>query len=501
MMRKCFALFLVFLQVSGPAFASVLTVEDVSVIGAAADDYYIGSKSKLKIIDGGNIGRTMVPAAELSSSFALSGLVAGAAGIAGIAYYERTGQDPIYAAASAVASAADAIFTPAYQAFKANFVSPESFPASAPHYVGLESAVGATIEDLACAVNDAPENYPVLKAAMDENYTPGGSSTTQDLYTNGVAGLTFYHPDGNLIYGSGSWVVYANSLLPGMLEYYFPHGYTTFASGNNDCYIGVWQSGYLILIMTPGQYEPHLKGTHGTAYYLSTTGTPTGNMPSFPAGDGAYNYPGLKSALSSPSPVMAEEIKQAIQNMPTEQKITSSDPAPTQVPAPNPSPITNNQIQNFFTENTANVYNEYLETVTNNITNPGDISNEVAQAAAETAKAQEEEANKESEETFSPISSNPFEKPYNPGDEFDIPTRFTSFLNNVKSSGLFSFSSAFFESLPGGGSPVYQIDGGETFGTHTIDLSDTLTGGLAILKTILLACFGFLSIRAVIMKR
>lgn len=502
MMRKCFALFFIFLQVTGPAFASVLTVEDVSVIGAAADDYYgTGSKSKLKIIDGGNIGRTMVPAAELSSSFALSGLVAGSLGIAGIAYYERTGQDPIYAAASAVASAADAIFTSAYQAFKANFVSPESFPASAPHYVGLESAVGATIEDLTCAVNDAPENYPVLKAAMDENYTPGGSSTTQDLYTNGVSGLTFYHPDGNLKYGSGSWVVYANSLLPGMIEAYLPHGYTTFSSGSHDCYIGVWESGYLMLIMTPGQYvEPWYKGTHATAYYLSTTGTPTGDFPSFPASDGAYNYPGLKSALSSPSPSMAEEMKQAIQNMPTEQKITSSDPAPTQVPAPNPSPITNNQIQNFFTENTANVYNEYLETVTNNITNPGDIPNEVAQAAAETAKAQEEEANKESEETFSSISSNPFEESFNPG-EFDIPTRFTTFLNNVKSSGLFSLSSAFFESLPGGGSPVFEINGGETFGTHTIDLNDTFTGGLAVVKSVLLALFGFLSIRAIILKR
>ena len=102
-------------------------------------------------------------------------------------------------------------------------------------------------------------------------------------------------------------------------------------------------------------------------------------------------------------------------------------------------------------------------------------------------------------ESFSAIQNSGFAQPYNPG-EYDISGRFTQFLNNVKSSGLFSFSNDFFNSLPGGGSPVYEIEAGR-YGHHTIDLSDTLSTGLAVLKTILLVCFGFLSIRAVIMKR
>jgi len=102
-------------------------------------------------------------------------------------------------------------------------------------------------------------------------------------------------------------------------------------------------------------------------------------------------------------------------------------------------------------------------------------------------------------ESFGSIETSGFTEPYNPG-EFDIPARFTQFLNNVKSSGLFSFSNDFFNSLPGGGSSVYEIEAGQ-YGHHTIDLSDTLSTGLAVLKTILLVCFGFLSIRAVIMKR
>ncbi len=124
------------------------------------------------------------------------------------------------------------------------------------------------------------------------------------------------------------------------------------------------------------------------------------------------------------------------------------------------------------------------------------LQQELAKAQADAQKEAEEPA----PETFASIDPNAFTSSYNPG-EFNIPARFQTFLNNVKSSGLFSFSSDFFESLPGDGSPIYQINGGETFGIHTIDLSDTLSGGLAVLKTVLLVCFGFLSIRAVIMKR
>lgn len=109
----------------------------------------------------------------------------------------------------------------------------------------------------------------------------------------------------------------------------------------------------------------------------------------------------------------------------------------------------------------------------------------------------------EEEETFSSISTEGFGTAYTgDGTQFDIPTRFNSFLSSVKSSSLFSFSTDFFDSLPGGGSSVYQIDGGTTFGgVHTIDLSDTMSVGLAVLKAVLLALFGFLSVRAIIMKR
>jgi hypothetical protein len=153
-----------------------------------------------------------------------------------------------------------------------------------------------------------------------------------------------------------------------------------------------------------------------------------------------------------------------------------------------PDNISYNDINNYYTTNNQTVNNEYISNLQNLVNQYPDNP----QLQQELAKAEAE--------TFDAIPVDAFDPSYNPG-QFDIPARFTAFLNNVKTSGLFSFSSDFFESLPGDGSPIYQINGGETFGIHTIDLSDTLSGGLAVLKTVLLVCFGFLSIRAVIMKR
>ena len=173
--------------------------------------------------------------------------------------------------------------------------------------------------------------------------------------------------------------------------------------------------------------------------------------------------------------------------------------------APDPQQITNQDIANYSNqqiydnrqESIDYLTNQYNQAVTNNNTELANYYQDKIQE--EQARQEEEQAKEDKEESFNPISDNPFQVPYNPG-AFDIPARFTSFLNNVKSNGLFSFSSSFFNSLPGGGSPIYTVEAG-TYGTHTIDLSETMATGLAVLKTVLLLLFGFLSIRVVILKR
>ena len=218
---------------------------------------------------------------------------------------------------------------------------------------------------------------------------------------------------------------------------------------------------------------------------------------------GAINYSGISGSLKAPSDAVAKDVKNVIRDLPPAQ-VTKSADVPSTTGAASAAPtVTNAEVNQAVKQNTAEVAQKAADNAAEiSAANPTDVSGKIAadQAAVEAAKAQEEAAKEEpTEETFSPISDTAFVEPYNPG-EFDIPARFTTFLNNVQSSGLFSFSNDFFNSLPGGGSPIFEIEGG-MFGSHRIDLSETMSGGLAVLKTVLLALFGFLSIRAVIMKR
>ncbi|MGD9950067.1 MAG: hypothetical protein AB7U29_16560 [Desulfobulbus sp.] len=215
------------------------------------------------------------------------------------------------------------------------------------------------------------------------------------------------------------------------------------------------------------------------------------------------NWPNTEGVPATITPTQAGEIAskaaEKAKNDPNFKKSLDDFIAENPKYLDTPKPITKSDIQNWYTTNNQTINNEYinnLEELHNQY--PDDTTIALALEKAK-ADAQKEEETPQ-EETFNDIPISAFTPPYDPG-PFDIPARFTSFLNNVKSSGLFSFSSSFFNSLPDGGSPIYEIDGGETFGHHTIDLSETLSVGLAVLKTVLLAAFGFLSIRAIIMKR
>jgi len=189
----------------------------------------------------------------------------------------------------------------------------------------------------------------------------------------------------------------------------------------------------------------------------------------------------------------------------TDAPVTAANPAP-----PNATGITQGDLDKWFAQNTAAVAKAAADAAL--AAANGDPANSAtaalaAQAALEAAKAAADaqkgdpagEEDGDDDENFSGVTPSGFEAKFDPG-EFDIPARFTTFVNTVKASPLFSFSSGFFNSLPGGGSPIYEIEAGQ-YGRHTIDFSQTMSGGLAVMKTVLLMVFGFFSIRAVIMKR
>jgi len=262
--------------------------------------------------------------------------------------------------------------------------------------------------------------------------------------------------------------------------------------------VGTWSGGYKYAYADQVTGVINRGSPYYYGYYYDTLNITTTDDSLTPVGPPAVltptTQPQLGAALASAAaadPQVREDLDRVIADNPG--VVTA------------PQSITPADVKNYADQKVKEALDAYAATTAAAAAaNPTDaaLQNEAAKAAAEAAQNAADNLKdqvEEQEETFSPIDATAFEEPYNPG-EYDIPARFTTFLNRVKSTGLFSFSADFFNSLPGGGSPIYEIEAGQ-YGHHTIDLSQTLTVGLAVLKTILLACFGFLSIRAVIMKR
>lgn len=163
---------------------------------------------------------------------------------------------------------------------------------------------------------------------------------------------------------------------------------------------------------------------------------------------------------------------------------------------PDAENIKRTDVQHWSNQNSSQINNEYIAELEQlAAANPDNvhIQQELAQAQAQAQKEAETPV-----ETFDPIPGIEV-TPYDPG-PFDIPSRFETFLANIVDTGLFSLPSQFFDSLPAGGSPIYTINAGQ-YGTHTVDLSETMGSGLLVLKTLLIGCFTFLAVRVVVLKR
>jgi hypothetical protein len=78
--------------------------------------------------------------------------------------------------------------------------------------------------------------------------------------------------------------------------------------------------------------------------------------------------------------------------------------------------------------------------------------------------------------------------------------RTNQFLTDMSGTGLFAVPTEFLDAAPGGGSPELIIDGGETYGVHSLSFADYSTGLIAIRAAIQLA-FMWLAIRIVTLKR
>jgi len=405
-------------------------------------------------------------------------------------YYAQNGVLPEYvsATAGAVASAADKIFQPSYLAKGAySLLTPESLTTAKDYYVGKAAATSAKIGDIVDFVKTSSEGmYTNFKSLISDNTLDGVPD-----YNAITIGTIFKTSSGNfkISFNYGTYESYLSTWLSARSS--------DFCIIKNYIYIDIPNKR---LFVNYGVYAPQPNLNNLGSFALVSTAEPDNyNVPA-----GSIDYPGLKDSLDPTFPAaVADEIPNILKSMPPSQ-VTAASANPASVAEESAPPaITQADINAALKANTAAVAQAVAQAAADiAAANPTDAAAQIAaaQAAADAAKAAEEAAIEEpAQETFSPISDTAFTAPYNPG-AFDIPARFTTFLNNVKSSGLFSFSNDFFNSLPGGGSPIFEIEAGR-YGHHTIDLSTTMSTGLAVLKSILLACFGSLSIRAVIMKR
>jgi|GEM_PF-1663176 len=377
-----------------------------------------------------------------SSTAALSGLVMGAGAIAGVGFYARTGRDPVYAAASAIASAADAVFVPAYQAFAANFVSPESFPASVTQHIGKPASVGITVDNLVSSVESSPSSYPALSSLISStraeptmNWSDLSSTTSFDT-SRGP-----YRPLDTWV---GSWGVQ-------MLEYM-----STFQNWTNieqltsdDTYFYFFRyvsvtSSELWRVKRAQVSPTDSRHYCNKIYVVSTvTSNPLVENP------GSINHEALKDALSNPNPEQSGEIKEVVGQTPPESQLVSGEEAPTSIPNNGQEIINNSEVNQFFNSNVSNVANTTVNNISSSTTSNEIAKYEAAQKSAEsTAKPDfPTSINAVGDAALPP--TNDYDSEVEQPDELDFVDKVHSYIN----SGLPVISSIRASHLTASGSP------------------------------------------------
>lgn len=345
------------------ALASVVPLEEVSVIGGTADDYYTGSsKLKLKLVKSSDIGKTLVASAEISSTMALSGFAAGATGLAGLAYYERTGKDPVYAAANAVASAADAIFQPAYLAKSlGSLFTPESLNTAQEYFAAKASAVGAKLSDIIEYVNNsASDMYSALRNLI-QSCTSYGSPVLSVGSIIDIGGVNYSVID-----------LYAHTYVrvDSLQAYLDSRVYTTTSVGY--AFYSLTNSvHYITLAFTnPPVY---VRNSFNQQYYAETYRVSPTSLPQT-ASQPSIDYSSLKSGLQNPSSDVSDDLRDVVAALPASQKMTASDP------------VTAGELASLLNQNAANVAQSVAEQLAGS---SGLTATEIAalQAATDAAKA------------------------------------------------------------------------------------------------------------------
>ena len=314
-MKRLLALILLLLAFPSLVFANAVPLSDLLT---AADDYWkTSTPQRPSLIQGGKINTSQqyVPVPS-SATMGLVGFASGAAALGGLAFYQHTGKDPVIALVDGLHHA----FQPAWLAFQENFVSPESFPASAAQSVGVEAAIGAKLSDICDFVkNSASGVYSSLSSLIDQ-FTSESSPGIVDTIAVGqvypfqgqnweITGDSNVPHNSVNITGEGTpagWVVEFSAIrmVDGV-----PHNIGAGTISGTPAII----SRYLYV-----QYS------NGTRVYrwefwkfpMAPTSEPVTNPPT----PGSVDYPGLAEQIqNSPDPEVNQDLAEVIPNLPSTQ--------------------------------------------------------------------------------------------------------------------------------------------------------------------------------------
>ncbi len=144
------------------------------------------------------------------------------------------------------------------------------------------------------------------------------------------------------------------------------------------------------------------------------------------------------------------------------------------------------------------VINDSINNLGKNLSNIGaGIGDEVAEGVREGMQGVEDELEEISSGSYTPGDP---PDPYAAEEEYSFGDRASEFLDQMKSTGVFSLPNQLSSAIPGGGTSTLIIEGGETYGSHTIDFSD-YSPAILILRGIFQIAGMIIAIRIVTLKR
>lgn len=354
---------------------------------------------------------------------------------------------PLYAEMSSVPSPQDFICQPAHISMDIQAVTADTFPSVADITIGRPCYVSTPLGEFIDFINESTDPvFQPIRDIVNANSNPGGVDGSNLPYS--IAGKVYTANNGqNVLISNATW---STGMDPNYITTQMATRTPRFAFGaGGGCWSttgtisGEWQCGNYS--SWNGTWLSHIWAFNGSV----TT------LPAVPASPKTYNYANLRDQLKTLLQSNPDSITNALKDI-APKNISITDKVPSQSdakPLTQTGPISQQELNNFYTSNATNVAN-YNTTNITSTTTPAEIAK--GNAAVEAAKAAAD--NLPSSATFSGDADLPNLPSYDTTIiqpvEISFVDRVYAFLN----SGLPVLGSIRSSGLTSSGSPTMSCD-------------------------------------------